>query len=138
LPEILGYRVTNSLTVLVANADSVILSNSASRVLDTALENGANFVQQIVFFKQDEAVIKRQALTKAVEEALTNAKAIAEGAKVQIADTLSIEGQPEYSYGPGQCGLTNSVVGVASAQGETPLVIGDLEVMCRVNVSCTY
>jgi uncharacterized protein len=138
LPEILGYRVTHTLSVLVSDQNSVKLSSTAARVLDTALENGANVVQQIVVFKQDEAETKRQALSKAVEEALANAKAIAAGAKVQVLDTISIDGPPEYSYGMGQCGLTNSAVVPEAGGGDTPVAVGDLEITCRVSVTCSY
>jgi uncharacterized protein YggE len=138
LPEIVGYRVTNTFSVLVKDRDAVRLGANASRVLDAALENGANLVQQIVFFKEDEAAIRRDALAKAVEEALANARAIASGARVQVLDTFRLEGQPEFAYGPGQCGLTNTVVIGGPAAGETPVIAGDLEVTCRVSVSCSY
>jgi uncharacterized protein YggE len=138
LPEVLGYRVTNSFSALVTDSDSTRLSANASRVLDTALESGANFVQQIVAFKQDEAEIKRQGMTSAVEDALANARAIADGAKVKILGTFSLNGQPEYTYGPGQCGLSNTLVVGGTAAGETPVIVGDLEITVRVNVTCTY
>jgi uncharacterized protein len=139
LPKILGYQVTNSFTVLVKDKDSVRLSANASRVLDTALENGANLVQQIVAFREDEAEIRREGLSKAVEAALANANAIAEGAKVRIKETFTLQGQPEYSYGPGQCGLTNRIlVAGEGGAGETPVIVGDLEVTIRVSVTCTY
>jgi uncharacterized protein YggE len=138
LPQVLGYRVTNSYTVLVQDSDSAKLSQNASRVLDTALENGANFVQQIVAFRHDDAEIKQKALTSAVEAALANAKAIAAGAKVQILDTFAINGEPEYSYGRGQCGLTNQLVVGGAGVGETPVIMGDLEITIRVSVTCTY
>ena len=139
LPKILGYQVTNSFTALVKDKDSVRLGANASRVLDTALENGANLVQQIVAFREDEAEIRREGLSKAVEAALANANAIAAGAKVKIKDTFALQGQPEYTYGQGQCGLTNRiVVGGDGAAGETPVIVGDLEVAIRVSVTCTY
>jgi uncharacterized protein YggE len=139
VPKILGYQVTNSFSALVKDKDQVRLGANASRVLDTALENGANFVQQIVAFREDEAEIRREGLGKAVEAALSNANAIAAGAKVKIKDTYTLQGQPEYSYGRGQCGLTNRIV-VADdgAKGDTPVIVGDLEVTISVNVTCTY
>ena len=138
LPAILGYQVTNSFTALVHDKDSVRLGTNASRVLDTALENGANSVQQIVAFRENEDDVRREGLSKAVEAALANAEAIAKGAKVRIKDTFTLQGQPEYSYGPGQCGLTNTVVVAGAGAGETPVIVGDLEVTIRVSVTCTY
>jgi uncharacterized protein YggE len=137
LPDVLGYRVTNSFSVLVQDKDAARLSQNASRVLDTSLENGANFVQRMTAFRHEEAEIKREGLTKAVEDALANARAIATGAKVTISGTFALNGQPEYSYGQGQCGLTNTLV-VGGGVGETPVIVGDLEITIRVSVTCTY
>jgi len=138
LPKILGYQVTNSFTALVQDKDAARLGANASRVLDTALENGANLVQQIVAFREDEAEIRREGLSKAVEAGLANAAAIAAGAKVRIKDTFTLQGQPEYTYGQGQCGLTNRIVVAGEAVGDTPVIVGDLEVTIRVSVTCTY
>ena len=139
LPKVLGYQVTNSFTALVTDKDAVRLGANASRVLDTALENGANFVQQIGAFREDEAEVRREGLSKAVEAALANAGAIAAGAKVKIKDTFTLQGQPEYTYGQGQCGLTNRIVVAGDgAAGDTPVIVGDLEVTIRVSVTCTY
>jgi uncharacterized protein YggE len=138
LPEVLGYRVTNSFSVLVQDKDAAKLSQNASRVLDTALENGANFVQRMVAFRHDDAEIKRDGLTKAVEDALVNAGAIAAGAKVHVSGTFALNGQPEYNYGQGQCGLSNTLVVGGEGVGDTPVIVGDLEITIRVSVTCTY
>ena len=138
VPETVGYRVTNSFSVLVQDKDAAKLSQNASRVLDTALENGANFVQRMVVFRHDDAEIKRDGLTKAVEDALANARAIAAGAKVQVGSILALNGQPEYAYGQGQCGLTNTLVVGGQGIGDTPVIVGDLEITIRVSVTCTY
>ena len=60
LPQVLGYRITNTFTVLVRNDTPAKLSAFAAQVLDTALENGATNVQQIVFFKGDLVEAQRQ------------------------------------------------------------------------------
>jgi uncharacterized protein len=138
LPEVLGYRVTNSFSVLVQDKDAAKLSKNASRVLDTALENGANFIQRMVAFRHDDTDIKREGLTKAVEDALANARAIAAGAKVRVIGTSALNGQPEYSYGQGQCGLTNTLVVGGAGVGDTPVIVGDLEITIRVSVTSTY
>jgi uncharacterized protein YggE len=139
LPRILGYKVANSFTALVKDKDAVRLGANASRLLDTALESGANSVQQIVAFREDEADIGRQGLKKAVEAALANADAIAAGAGVRVRGTFMLQGQPEYTYGPGQCGLTNRIVVAGEGTGgETPVIVGDLEVTIRVSVTCTF
>lgn len=138
LPEILGFRVTNSFSVLIQDKDAAKLSANASRVLDTALEKGANFIQRMEAFRYDDAELKREGLAKAVEDAVTNAAALAAGAKVRISGTYSIDGQPDYQYGRGQCGLTNALVVGGGGIGDTPVIVGDLEITIRVSVTCTY
>lgn len=135
-PKIAGYRVTNSFTVLVNSGDPEQLGPLASQVLDAALENGANNVQQIVFFKDDDTDAKRQALIKAVKDARANADALAAGADRRVAEMIRIVGQPEYGFGRAQ--ITNSVQSdVGGGQG-TSLMAGEQEVTCTVNVTCTY
>jgi uncharacterized protein YggE len=139
LPKVLGYRVTNSFSALVKDKDAVRLGANASLLLDTALVNGANFIQQIVAFREDEAGIRREGLSKAVEAALANAEAIATGARARVRETFMLQGEPEYTYGPGQCGLTNRIVVAGDpAVGDTPVIVGDLEVTIHVKLSCTY
>src|SRR5262249_46371744 len=85
-PNLTGYRVTHQFTVLLTDADAEKLSNDSGRVLDTVLENGANIVQRIVFFKADDTALRREAMAKAVENAVANAKALATGANMKLAD----------------------------------------------------
>jgi len=137
LPEILGYRVTYTFTVLVSNDDTEKLAATAAKVLDTALENGANFVQQITFFRDDLTEARRQALTKATEEAVANAKALATGAKRTISDVIVIDGNPQYMQeyaNPTNTHFTQPAAGSDATQ----LVAGDMEVTCRVSVTATY
>jgi uncharacterized protein YggE len=133
---LIGYQVANSFTVLISNPDATALANSASRVLDAALENGANVAQQIVFFKRDDTEIRRQAMTKAVQDALGNAAALAEGANVHVGATITISDEPEYNYTyPMQS--HNAPLG-RTAGGDTPVLAGELEITCRVSVTCAF
>src|SRR5262245_650146 len=92
LPELLGYRLTHTFTVLVQNEDTAKLGAGASLVLDTALENGVTAVQRVAFFRNDLNEPRRKALTQAVEDARANAQALASGARATITDTLTISG----------------------------------------------
>jgi uncharacterized protein YggE len=134
LPAILGYRMTNTFTVLIQNRDPDKLGEIIGRILDTALESGANEVQNVQFFNKDMSKAKREALALAVKDAKTNAQAIAEGAGVKIIDTFSIEGEPEADARFVQSG------GLGTAEGErsTRLVVGDINVSSRVVIECTY
>jgi uncharacterized protein YggE len=138
LPTILGYRITNTFTVLVKNDNAEKLSAVAGKVMDQALESGANQVQQIVFFKENDQEVKREALAKAVEDAAANAKALASGGKVAILDTITIDGQPQYNYPnyPMQQVSASNTLFVGGT--DTALVAGDLNVTCTVTVTCAY
>ncbi len=136
LPEILGYHVTYSFTVLTENDDAAELSKNASRILDAALENGATGVDQIRFFAKGVEAIRRELMTKAVQDALDNARALAAGAKRTIDEITTISGQPQFSA------TTNNFQQntlFAPGGGEaTPLVAGELVLSCSVSVSCKY
>lgn len=142
LPPILGYRITNSFTVLVQDEDPAKLGALASQVLDGALENGANSVQQIAFLsKEGLSQARRKALQLAVEDALANAKALGAGAKKENLETVTIDGQPTYRdpYSGRHAMMQSMNVAIPAGGGqEASMVIGDLEVTCNVNVSCTF
>jgi uncharacterized protein YggE len=142
-PTLQGYRVTHEFTVLLTHADKEKLAENAGRVLDAALENGVNVVRRVVLFKKDETELRRQALSKAVEDAIANAQALGAGAKVQIADTVEIGGTPEYTspgdyYGRGGSGQVQTAAGAAPGLDETNVVAGQVEITCRVWVTCSY
>jgi uncharacterized protein YggE len=141
LPTVLGYHVTNSFTVLVENNDPTKLSEAATRIFDTALENGVNQVPQLTFFRKELKEIQRQAMAEAVQDALRNARTLARGADVRITDTTEINGDTNvYSpYTLSQNTFQNVAMPVGPEGGSaTPLVAGDLDVTMRVHVKCTY
>jgi len=140
LPAILGYRITNTFTVLVQNPNRDKLGELTGRVLDTALESGANAVRKVEFFNKDMRKAKREALASAVKDAKTNAQAIADGAGVKIMDTFLIDGEPEiFEYRQTGVGSGGEI---GDNQGETEvstrLVVGDIDVSFRVRVECAY
>jgi uncharacterized protein YggE len=62
----------------VQDDDPVQLGALAGRIMDTALESGANSVQQLSFFsKAGLAQARQQALTQVGADALANARALA-------------------------------------------------------------
>lgn len=137
LPKILGYRITHSFTALVTNEDPAKLSAEASQVVDTALDAGANAIEQVVIFKREMTDVRREALTKAVEDAMANARALAAGAKKTIQEPITINGEPRF-YAPPQNFRVQNAAFQGGDEGPTPLVAGELEVTCTVNVTCRY
>jgi uncharacterized protein YggE len=139
LPRIIGYRVSHHFTTLVENEDPAKLSEFAGRVLDTALTNGANSLQQVMIFRKDMTAVRREALTKAVEDALANARALAAGANKTIQETTAITGEPQYYYPASNVRLQNTIQVAPGAGDEgTPVMAGELEITCRVNLTCRF
>jgi hypothetical protein len=50
---------------------------------------------------------------------------------------LAVLGQPEYYYG-GRMQMQTNAAFVGGGDGETPIIAGDLEITCRVGVTCAY
>jgi uncharacterized protein YggE len=58
---VIGYTVSHQFTTLVENDDVAKLSEYAGRVLDTALANGANSLQQVLIFQPSPSSAKLRA-----------------------------------------------------------------------------
>jgi uncharacterized protein YggE len=141
LPRVIGYHVTNSFTVLVENEDRAKLGTDASRVLDTVLENGGTGVSQITFFKKgaEAEKLRRQAMTKAVEDALANGRAVLAGMNRNKLEPLTVSVTPRSYYPDNR--QQNTLQGDFRGGGEdtsTALVAGDLEIRCDVSLTCRY
>jgi uncharacterized protein YggE len=137
--KLTGYACTYQFTVLVTDTDVTKLSESAGRVLDTALEQGVNVVSRVSFFRQDDTAARREALTKAVEDGTTNAKALLAGIRVDAFDTVNIGDTPRFS---GYDNRVQNVQAVPQVGGfgndDTQFVAGDLLITCHVSIVCTY
>jgi uncharacterized protein YggE len=141
LPRVVGYRVTNSFTVLVENEDRAKLGTEASRVLDAVLENGGTGVSQILFFKKgvEAAQLRRQAMTNAVQDALANGRALLAGMDRNKLEPLTVAVTPQYHFDGSQNTMLQQ--GGPRGAGEdtaTALVAGDLEFRCQVSLTCRY
>jgi uncharacterized protein YggE len=143
LPRIIGYRITNSFTVLVENEDRAKLSSEASRVLDAVLENGGTGVSQILFFKKGAEMeqLRREAMTKAVQDALANGRALLAGMDRTKLEPLTVSLTPQYHFPGGGLQNANFTQGAPGGGGEataSALVAGELEISCQVNMTCRY
>jgi len=74
--RVVGYEVRQSFTVLVKEADPEKLGTTAARILDVGLQHGVNSGGNIEFFKADESEMKRESMTKAVEDGIAAAQAV--------------------------------------------------------------
>ena len=80
----------------------------------------------MTYVKEDDADLRREALRKAVQAAVSNAEAMADGAKVKLRDTISISDQMTFP---------NTLSGDGLSGTSLP---GEIEVVMQVTVVCGF
>jgi uncharacterized protein YggE len=107
LPKVVGYQVTNSLNVTVTGATADMLGEYGSRIVDTALNAGANNVGGLNFYLTDMATPRAQALT--------------------------LEGYPQFGGYPRPVPMYSMKSGVAAAEmAQTPIETGETTITSDV------
>lgn len=134
----LGFNVSHSFTIVVKDSDPEKLSISAGSILDAGLKNGVNVDGDIHFFKENDTDLQREAMSKAVEEALANAKAHAAGAKVKILGVTEIDGRDNYNMSGGMMGMQGGGGMVFGKADSTAAIAGQWPVSRSVRVVCRY
>lgn len=90
-PEIIGYQITQSVSVKVRDFDK------AGVLLGGVVEEGANSVSQLNFTLDDPTSVQDEARAEAIEKAQKKAKSVAKAGGFRLGKLLSIE---ESSYSP--------------------------------------
>jgi len=129
-PRIVGYQVINRLEARIPGATSTALSSAVSRVIEAALNAGANRVDSIQFTLEDMTAAQNQALAQAINNARSTARAAAAAAGVQIAALHSLTTQPAYPPMPYLARAEMAVSG-------PPIVAGELTVQSSVTLVYT-
>ena len=150
LPRPLGYRVIHTLSVNLRQRNIAELNVDTGRIVDTALASGANRIDNVSFRKSVTEAETRRVMARAVEAALANARAYAQGAGVAIKEVLAIEGEPPEEWPAGTyrpafsgAGFGGGMAGMGGGMGgprETPTTIraGEIEIIGNVKVVCSY
>jgi uncharacterized protein YggE len=140
--RVVGYEVRQFFTVLVTETDPDKLGTTAARILDVALLQGVNSGGEIEFFKADDSEMQRQAMTKAVENGIANAKAYAAGANLKPVGIMEISGQNDFLWGNPSGGGFNGGFGMQGGFGgggaAPSFVAGDWKVSSQVRVVMRY
>jgi uncharacterized protein YggE len=124
-----GYIARNQIEVRVDALDKL------GAVLDAAGSSGATSIAGLHFDLKDRAVVERDALRLAVEDAMARARAIAAGAKATLGPILRIEDQVE-TYKPTPVPMQMQMrAGMEAAAPQTPVSPGEIEIIARVTVS---
>ena len=118
-PVIVGYTVTNTVEVTLFDLTQI------GKVIDTAIQSGANRVQGISFDLQDRNPVIAQALKTAATTARGQADAIATGLKVQTGAVLhASEG----------VNVSRPLLAVSTVASSTPVETGVVVVQASVTL----
>jgi len=119
-----GYRVQNTLQVTVPDVEA------AGRILDRAVQAGANRVSNLQFEASDTREARMQALRDAVAQAREQAQAIASAMGVRLGIALEVQGG---ANAPGPQSLGGMMLR-AAAETTTPVEAGDQWVTASVTI----
>ena len=122
--EITGFQVSNQVTVTVRNLDKV------GTILDAVVAKGANTIYGINFFVADPSQAQAQARKLAVQNAIDQAKELADAAGVKVGRILSISSGAVSSPSPVPYGM-----GVAADKASVPVQAGTSAISIDVQVT---
>ncbi len=128
-PTVTGYRVTNTVSVMVADP------GATSKVLDAAVKAGANTSASIRFGIKDTTALQQQALTQAMQQASAKADAIAKAAGVRLAGIYNVT---ESTSGPPIVRQAAATLAASAASAPVPVQQGQLTVTSEVQVAFNY
>lgn len=121
-PIIIGYNVTNTLTVDVKSVGLI------GRVVDVALGNGANMINSLQFYASNVESARRDAIAAAVHKARADAEAAAKAAGGNIGDLLELSIGAYYPPQP----RPMVAMRAQAAAVDTPIVGGDETVAVEI------
>jgi uncharacterized protein len=122
-PRPIGYRVHNTVEVDILDIKMV------GQVIDGAIDAGANRVMGLTFQVRNSERAYQMALTRAMENAKNQAKAIAMGAGVNVGDLLWVS-----TTGHAPAPVYKTMRAEAMMSADTPISGGELSVVANVRV----
>lgn len=126
IPE--GYEATNSVTIIVDDL------NLVGKIIDAALNHGANHVNSLNFGLRDKAAYQDQALRLAVLDAKRKAEVAAAALGKIIVSVRSVSINSSHVSAPRNYKMANARVEDAAAEYETPIESGTLTCSANVHV----
>lgn len=108
-----GYEVSNNLEVVISDI------NSVGQIIDTAVSNGANSVNGIIFTISNETAQYYEALRRAVEDAQNKARVIANELNVNL-DIIPIQINEQKEEE-----ITPRITSLKSSNASTPIEAGE-------------
>jgi hypothetical protein len=122
--RVVGYIARNQVEVRVLDL------NRLGAVIDAAGASGATSMAGLRFDLADRATVERDALRRAVEDAMGRARAMADGAKVTLGPILRIDEQ-----GQARPIYAREMMQTATAAPETPISPGQVQITAQVTLT---
>lgn len=120
--EIIGFQVDNMISITIRKLDTV------GKVLQAAINAGANNVYGLNFTLDDPEPLKRELRLKAIEDARKQADDIAKAAGVELGKVIAINDVSWYVPSKGVS------YDRAAAEGAVPVESGELNITVQVEV----
>jgi uncharacterized protein YggE len=125
-PEIVGYNASNTIRIKTTNLDLV------GRLIDSAMQAGANNINRLVFTLKDEQAAQLEALRAASAKAKTKAEAIAAALGLKVVKITSVT-EGERAIQPIFRQVT--ALRAEAAPAQTPVEPGTVEVRSTVSMT---
>ncbi|MFN2375534.1 MAG: SIMPL domain-containing protein [Candidatus Binatia bacterium] len=127
-PRLVGYTSTNRFSIVSADLDGV------GALLDASVAAGANRIDSISFFLEDDEAARREALIQAGRAARTEAGTIAESLGVEVGEVLDAATVSSPSP-PIVYGREKMAMAMRAEDASTEVVPGTLEISASVTVT---
>ncbi|HEX8392592.1 MAG TPA: SIMPL domain-containing protein [Longimicrobium sp.] len=127
-PVIMGYRVSNTVSVTLYELDRV------GGVIDAALAAGVNRVNGVRFGLRDPQRFRQRAIADAVRRARADAESMATALNVQLGAVREAQTGADVYAPPPQPMLMARMAGAEMADAATPITPGELVVRATVSV----
>ena len=126
-PVIVGYNVTNTLSVELKSVDLV------GRAIDAALANGANMINSLQFYASNTDAARQEAIAIAVRKARSDADAAARAAGGTVTSLLEINVGSYYAPPPRPVELRAKGAMATTGAVDTPITAGDQTVAVDIS-----
>ena len=124
-----GYVARNIIEVRVDDLARL------GEVMDASVGSGATSIQGLTFDLKDRVATEREALTRAVADAVARATAAAAGAKRSVDRVVRIDETPAVSQFRPQAFAAPRMMAADAAAPTTPVAEGELEIRAQVTLT---
>jgi uncharacterized protein len=132
--RISGYTVHSAVEANQEEAEAAKLTVWVPKLIQAALANGANAVDELTFYRRDRDALDQQALTQATAQAMAKAQALARAAGVRLKRVAGLSSQPAETP-PGPMPMRAMAFGAAEKQMTPPIEAGESKIAARVTLT---